>query len=246
MMSVDKSLEIVSPAQEEGPVLSTLSETLPFAIGVAASAAAVIALVLILQGSRALPSGLSFTLGWVLGVGVVCAVGVAFGLAVSDDPARWTQWLKTLLGALLLIAAVRKWRQRVPSGQEPTPPKWMSGLQDSAPGKATVLGFLLGGINPKNLMLTLGAAATLGAAGLSSSEPGLSSSELWITGIAYVIVASVTVLVPMGIYVLMRSKADALLANLGEWMKSNSDAITIVVLVIFGVKLLLGGLAGLT
>ena len=238
-MSVDKSLEIVSPAQEEGPVLSTLSETLPFAIGVAASAAAVIALVLILQGSRALPSGLSFTLGWVLGVGVVCAVGVAFGLAVSDDPARWTQWLKTLLGALLLVAAVRKWRQRVPSGQEPTPPKWMSGLQDSAPGKATVLGFLLGGINPKNLMLTLGAAATLGAAGLSSSE-------LWITGIAYVIVASVTVLVPMGIYVLMRSKADALLANLGEWMKSNSDAITIVVLVIFGVKLLLGGLAGLT
>ena len=239
MMWVDKSLEIVSPAQEEGSVLSTLSETLPFAIGVAASAVAVIALVLVLQGSRALPSGLSFTLGWVLGVGVVCAVGVAFGLAVSDDPARWTQWLKTLLGALLLIAAVRKWRQRVPSGQEPTPPKWMSGLQDSAPGKAAVLGFLLGGINPKNLMLTLGAAATLGASGLSSSE-------LWITGIAYVVVASVTVLVPMGIYVLMRSKADELLANLGEWMKSNSDAITIVVLVIFGVKLLLGGLAGLT
>ena len=238
-MSVEKSPEIVLPAQEEGSVLSTLSETLPFAIGVAASAVAVIALVLILQGSRALPSGLSFTLGWVLGVGVVCAVGVAFGLAVSDDPARWTQWLRTLLGALLLVAAVRKWRQRVPSGQEPTPPKWMSGLQDSAPGKAAVLGFLLGGINPKNLMLTLGAAATLGASGLSSSE-------LWITGIAYVVVASVTVLVPMGIYVLMRSKADELLANLGEWMKSNSDAITIVVLVIFGVKLLLGGLAGLT
>ena len=238
-MSVEKSPEIVSPAQEEGPLSSTLSETLPFAIGVAASAVAVIALVLILQGSRALPSGLSFTLGWVLGVGVVCAVGVAFGLAVSDDPARWTQWLRTLLGALLLVAAVRKWRQRVPSGQEPTPPKWMSGLQDSAPGKAAVLGFLLGGINPKNLMLTLGAAATLGASGLSSSE-------LWITGIAYVVVASVTVLVPMGIYVLMRSKADELLANLGEWMKSNSDAITIVVLVIFGVKLLLGGLAGLT
>ena len=239
MMSGDKGLEIVSPAQEEGAVLSTLSETLPFAIGVAASAVAVIALVLILQGSRALPSGLSFTLGWVLGVGVVCAVGVAFGLAVSDDPARWTQWLRTLLGVLLLVAAVRKWRQRVPSGQEPTPPKWMSGLQDSAPGKAAVLGFLLGGINPKNLMLTLGAAATLGASGLSSSE-------LWITGIAYVVVASVTVLVPMGIYVLMRSKADELLANLGEWMKFNSDAITIVVLVIFGVKLLLGGLAGLT
>ena len=220
-------------------MLSTLSETLPFAIGVAASAVAVIALVLILQGSRALSSGVSFTLGWVLGVGVVCAAGVAFGLAVSDDPARWTQWFRTLFGALLLIAAIRKWRQRVPSGHEPTPPKWMSGLQDSAPGKAAVLGFLLGGINPKNLMLTLGAAATLGASGLSSSE-------LWITGIAYVVVASVTVLVPMGIYILMRSKADEVLANLGEWMKSNSDAITIVVLVIFGVKLLLGGLAGLT
>ena len=220
-------------------MLSVLSEVLPFAIGVAASAAAVIALVLILQGSHAMSSGLAYTLGWVLGVGLVCAFGITFGLAVADDPARWTLWLKTLLGALLLVAAVRKWRQRVPSGQESTPPAWMSGLQESAPGKAAVLGFLLGGINPKNLMLTLGAAATLGASSLSSSE-------LWITGIAYVVVASVTVLVPLGIYVLMRSKADELLANLGEWMKSNSDAITIVVLVIFGVKLLLSGLAGLT
>ncbi|MEN8904098.1 MAG: GAP family protein [Candidatus Nanopelagicales bacterium] len=231
--------EVVSLTKEEGPLLSTLSETLPFAIGVAASAVAVIALVLILQGTRALACGLSYTLGWVLGVGVVCALGVTFGLAVSDDPARWAQWLKTLLGALLLVAAARKWRQRVPSGQEPTMPAWMSGLQDSAPGKAAVLGFLLGGINPKNLMLTLGAAATLGASGLSSNE-------LWITGIVYVVVASVTVLVPMGIYVLMRSKADKLLANLVGWMKSNSDAITIVVLVIFGVKLFFGGLAGLT
>ena len=220
-------------------MLSVLSEVLPFAIGVAASAAAVIALVLILQGSQAMSSGLAYTLGWVLGVGLVCALGVTFGLAVADDPARWTLWLKTLLGALLLVTAVRKWRQREPRGQEPTPPAWMSGLQESAPGKAAVLGFLLGGINPKNLMLTLGAAATLGASGLSSSE-------LWITGIAYVVVASVTVLVPMGIYVLMRSKADELLGNLGEWMKSNSDAITIVVLVIFGVKLFLDGLAGLT
>ena len=86
---------------------------------------------------------------------------------------------------------------------------------------------------------------------LASDPPALGSCKgggnaSLITGIAYVIVASVTVLVPMGIYVLMRSKADELLANLGEWMKSNSDAITIVVLVIFGVKLLLGGLAGLT
>lgn len=220
-------------------MLFTLSEVLPFALGVAASAAAVIALILILQGRRALASGMSFVVGWLAGVGLVCAVGVVFGLAVSDDPAGWTQWLKALLGALLLIAAVRKWRQSMSSGQEPTPPSWMEGLQDCAPGKAVVLGFLLGGINPKNLMLTLGAAATLGASSLGASE-------LWIVGIAYVIVASLGVLVPMCIYVAMRARADALLANLGTWMKSNSDAITIVVLVIFGVKLLLGGLSGLS
>ena len=87
-------------------MLSVLSEVLPFAIGVAASAAAVIALVLILQGSHAMSSGLAYTLGWVLGVGLVCAFGITFGLAVADDPASWTLWLKTLLGALLLVAAV--------------------------------------------------------------------------------------------------------------------------------------------
>ena len=128
-------------------MLSALSEVLPFALGVAASALAVVALILILQGRRALVSGMSFTVGWLAGVGVVFAAGVVFGLAISDDPARWTQWLKALLGALLLVAAVRKWHQRAPSGQEPTAPAWMEGLQDSAPGKAAVLGFLLGGIN---------------------------------------------------------------------------------------------------
>jgi hypothetical protein len=43
----------------------------------------------------------------------------------------------------------------------------------------------------------------------------------------------------------MRAKADDLLADLGVWMKANSDGITIVVLLIFGVKLLLGGLTAL-
>jgi hypothetical protein len=68
---------------------------------------------------------------------------------------------------------------------------------------------------------------------------------LWIVGIAYIVVASLSVLVPLGIYLLMRAKADDLLADLGVWMKANSDGITIVVLLIFGVKLLLGGLTAL-
>ena len=219
-------------------MLSVLGDVLPFAIGVAASAAAVIALILVLQGPRASSSGIAFTAGWLGGVGLVVVLGVAFGLAVSDDPARWTQWLKTALGALLLLVAARKWSQRTPTGSESAPPAWMAGLQDSAPGKAAILGFLLGGVNPKNLMLTLGAAATLGSSGLDSTQ-------LWIVGIAYIVVASLSVLVPLGIYLLMRAKADHLLADLGVWMKANSDGITIVVLLIFGVKLLLGGLAAL-
>jgi len=46
-------------------------------------------------------------------------------------------------------------------------PKWMSTLDSLTFGKALVLGFVLSGVNPKNLLMCLGAGSTIGAAHLS-------------------------------------------------------------------------------
>jgi hypothetical protein len=114
----------------------------------------------------------------------------------------------------------------------------MAGLQQASPRYSGFLGFALGSINPKNLMLTLGAAAAIG-------NNGLAPAEIWIVSLAYVFVASLCVAIPMTIYLLMRSKAEHILGSLGSWMGVNSAGITITVLLIFGIKLTLGGIAGL-
>ena len=55
-------------------------------------------------------------------------------------------------------------------------PTWMSAIDQFTPGKSLGLGFLLAALNPKNLTLTLAAAASIAAAGLSSTDSFTSCS----------------------------------------------------------------------
>ena len=146
-----------------------------------------------------------------------------------------------ILGFVLLFQAGRTWQTRTPADHNAAQPKWMAGLQQASPRYTGFLGFALGSINPKNLMFTLGAAAVI-------RNNGLAPAEIWIVSLAYVFVASLCVAIPMTIYLLLRSKAEHILGSLGSlgsWMGVNSAGIAIMVLLIFGIKLTLGGIAGL-
>ena len=43
-----------------------------------------------------------------------------------------------MVGVLMLLLAVRQWRNRPTLGEEPDMPKWMAGIDALAPGKALV------------------------------------------------------------------------------------------------------------
>ena len=49
-------------------------------------------------------------------------------------------------------------------------PKWMAGIDALKPGKASGLGLLLAGVNPKTLMLAAAAGAGLAQLGLATGE----------------------------------------------------------------------------
>ena len=85
---------------------------------------------------------------------------VAGGADASDEgePATWVSVLKIALGALLLVFAARQWRER---DVEKETPKWMQSLDQLTPVKAAGIAMLLSGVNPKNLVLTVGAAAAI-------------------------------------------------------------------------------------
>ena len=62
---------------------------------------------------------------------------------------------------LLLLLGARNWRSRPVPGTQPEMPKWMTGVDALSPRKALGLGLLLAGVNPKNLILAVGAATGL-------------------------------------------------------------------------------------
>src|SRR5437763_71636 len=107
-----------------------------------------------------------FVLGWMLGLAVVGAIvlAVAGGAGANENaqPATSVDVVKLVLGALLLLVAVKQWRGRPHAGEEGAMPQWMQTIDRFAPARALGIAAALSGVNPKNLMLTAAAAEAIG------------------------------------------------------------------------------------
>jgi Sap, sulfolipid-1-addressing protein len=220
-----------------------ISEVLTFAVGVAISPVPIIAVILMLFSARARVNGPAFLIGWVLALAVVSAV--AYVLADQGDvdtnsgASDTVSWGKVVLGALFLLLAARQWRGRPEPGVQAEMPKWMAGIDALAPGKAFALGLLLAGVNPKNLLLTLGAAVGL-------AELGLSTSDVVVSLIVFVLMATLTIAGPVVYYLLGGDQAKSRLDELKGWLAVHNAAIMTVLFVVFGVDLIAKGIPPLT
>ena len=118
-----------------------------------------------LTSRRAKVNGPVFVLGWLVGLGIIGAIVLALAGAgaasESGSPATWVSWVKIVLGVLLLLVAVREFRNRPREGEEPQMPKWMATIDKTTPPAAFGLAALLSGVNPKNLLLAIGGAAAI-------------------------------------------------------------------------------------
>jgi len=220
-----------------------ISQILTFAVGVAISPVPIIAVTLMLFSQRARVNGPMFLLGWVLAVAVVSFA--SYGLtkqgeaSTSSTTVETIAWGKIVVGVLLLLLAVRNWRGRPAPGTEPAMPKWMAGIDAMTPPKALGLGALLGGVNPKNLLLAA-------AAGTGLAELGLSSSDATISLIVFVVIASITIAGPVIYYLLGGDSAKGRLDELKQWLTLHNDAVMAVLFLVFGAKLIADGLPPLT
>ena len=111
---------------------------LPFAVGVAISPMPIVAMVLMLLTSKAKVNGFAFLAGWIVGILVAGAIVLAIvGPSNATDegvPATWTNWLKLLLGLLLVALAVKEWKARPAPGEDTSMPKWMDALSRARTG----------------------------------------------------------------------------------------------------------------
>jgi len=215
-----------------------IGDLLPSAFAVALSPIPIVAIVLVLGSPHARSAGPAFALGWIAGLLAVSVIVVVV-LGTGDDPDTddpGVSWFKVAIGVLFLAMAAGQWRKRPKDGQEPEPPQWMATIDTVTPARATVLGAALSGANPKNLALTLAAAATIAEAGLGRADKAIAIG-------VFVALGSITVAGAVLCYLVDAKRAAGPLDAIKRFMSDNNAVIMMVVLLLLGAKLLGDGLA---
>jgi threonine/homoserine/homoserine lactone efflux protein len=219
-----------------------VGQILSFAVGVAVSPVPIIAVVLMLTTDRGRVNGPAFVLGWIAGLALAgTAILLLAGQADASDggePATWVGVLELMLGLGLLALAVKQWRGRPADSEAAELPNWMQKIDGFAPGRALALAVALAAINPKNLLLTVGAATTIAHAGLEAGEQAVALG-------VFILIASLGIGAPVAIYFALGEKSASLLGGLKDWMAHNNAAIMTVLLLVLGAKLLGDGITAL-
>jgi threonine/homoserine/homoserine lactone efflux protein len=219
-----------------------IGQVLVLGLGVALSPVPIIAVILLLVTPRARTTGPAFVLGWLAGlslVGIVVLVAVPGAMADSGEPERWSGWLKLALGLGLLVLAAKDWRGRPRATDEAAMPKWMGAIDAFGPVKAGGAGIFLSALNPKNLLLSVAAAAAIAATGIPGGQDAVAYG-------VFVVLATLGVAAPVVIYFALGSHAAPLLERLREWMARNNAVIMAVLLLLIGVKLIGDGIGVLS
>jgi threonine/homoserine/homoserine lactone efflux protein len=218
-----------------------IGQVLSLAVAAGLSPIPIVGVVLMLGSPRGRANGPAFVAGWVVSImalgGVVLVVA---GGAGADDSLHGPAYVKLALGVLLLLIALRQWRGRPKEGELPEPPKWMAAIDSFTAVRSAALAFALAVINPKNLVLVIGAAVAIAQTGAATGDQ--------VAALAiFTLVATLGVGTPVAIYFVMGERSKDLLDDLKRWMARNNGAIMAVICLLIGAKLIgdaIGGFGG--
>lgn len=199
-----------------------------------------IAVLLMLQGPGGLVKAVAFMAG---NIAVRLAQGVFFGLvlgtavaASSEDGQRLGVSTLLIVGILLLVTAIKKWRKE--DDPDAPPPKWMSAIGGLSSPKAVGAGALLAIVAVKQWVFTLSAIGVIGEAELGEAA----STGLYLI---YVLATQTLVLLPIAACTVTPHRAARLLKAAEIWLERHNTTIVITVSVIFGAWFSYKGVTGL-
>ena len=214
---------------------------LPLAVAIAVFPVPMIAVVLMLASDRGRAKGLAFIIAWCFGLAAVGAIVLLIAGEVdaseAGEPATWVDVVLLVLGLLLLALAFKQWRGRPSADEEAPTPGWMRTIDDFTTTKAGGAGFALSALNPKNVLLVVAAATEIADVGIPARQ------ELGVL-LAFVFVASLGVLAPLVVSLVLGERSRESLDAMRAWMARYSAAIMAVLFLVIGAKLVGDAIAG--
>jgi hypothetical protein len=217
-------------------------------VGAMSPVATMATIAVLSTGRRPLTDALCLLLGWTI---VLVALAGAIRALLPDDGSAVSDQTKAVLnvfvGILLLsfglrnVIGARHPLAHVVEGREELrqrPPGWMKAFDKLTPLKAVGIGAVLLLISPADLAVYL--SALQGTAGNDFAT----GTRLLLVALL-VVAIDLCILVPLGIYVAMGSRADRILKAMRGWLIDNNRKATAWVLLVFGLFSLGSGISAL-
>jgi threonine/homoserine/homoserine lactone efflux protein len=157
----------------------------------------------------------------------------------SGQPADWVSILKLVLGLLLLAVALKQWRGRPRGEEEGQLPGWLKRVDAFTPTRSGAIGVALSAINPKNLLLTVGAAAAIAQTGASTGDQAVALA-------VFIVLGTLGVGVPVVISLALGERASRMLEELHDRLARENAAIMAVLCLVIAAKLIGDAITGLS
>jgi Sap, sulfolipid-1-addressing protein len=158
----------------------------------------------------------------VITIAFLVAKGITSGGTESESGSRT---LDFVIVALLLLAMAHVFSSR----RNTEPPKWMGKLQTATPKFTFILGFLLLGFFPSDILTSIAVGAHLANHG-----------ETWLHVVPFVFLTLLFLALPALAVLILGQRAEAQLPKVRDWMDENSWIVSEAVLAFFIAIVLLG------
>jgi threonine/homoserine/homoserine lactone efflux protein len=212
-----------------------IGDILPLALGIMISPIPIIAAILMLLSPQAKGTSVGFLIGWVVGIITAVTAFTLISQALPEDDSDASKpiagTIKIVLGALLLVLALKQWNGRPKGDQEPKLPGWMKAIDSMTAVKGTGLGFLLSALNPKNLIMAAGAGVIIGGVGLDTTE-------IAVAILVFTVIAAASVAIPVIAYLVATQKMAGPLDTMRDWLTKENSAVMAVLLLVIGVTII--------
>ena len=208
-------------------LVEAIADFLPMAVGAALSPIPIAGIVTVLLSARP-TNAWPFLLGWILGILSVGAIVLAIpGLCPErGESTPVAGWIRVVLGSILLLLAAKKWRHRPSSADPIEVPKVLAAMESMNSVRSCVIGFSLAAVNPKNLALTIAAAASIdGAMTVAQRSAALA---------IYTAIASASIAIPIAAYLFFPAKIKSSLGPWKDWLIRNNSTVVAMLLTVLG------------